>query len=94
MMGKGQAMQTKEVKVVAECAAGWGRGDTLPEALRNMIEFSRGYINPKKMTLAQFIEEVEKQGVKIRLQEERGGELADVAFTGDKYNHAKILVED
>ena len=82
-----------EAKVSAECAAGWGRGDTLPEALRLMIQHSRGFIDPKKTTLEKFIEMIDDQSVTIKLwlpDPDEEGKLLVAGHLGDGYNHAKI----
>ena len=80
-------------KVSAECAAGWGRGDTLPEALRRMIEYSRGFIDPRKTTLEKFIEMLDKQHIIVKLwlpDPTDKDSLVAAGYLGDEYNHAKI----
>lgn len=82
-----------DAKVSAECAAGWGRAETLPEALRLMIEYSKGFIDPKKITLAKFIEMLDDQSISIKMwlpDPEEEGSLLPAAMLGDTYNHAKI----
>lgn len=88
-------LQYKPVKVSAECPAGWGRGKTLPEALNLMIQYSRGYINPDKLTLAQFIKMLDNQQVSLRLwvdSPSSDARLEIVGSMGDMYNEAQIAL--
>ncbi len=88
-------MKTKRMYVYASCAAGWARSNSLASAIREMVRYSRGYIDPKKMTLAEFLEAVDDQRITLHLYEEMpDGKFRDAGCLGDNYNTAKLFEEE
>lgn len=81
--------------VYAICCYGWGRGDTIAEALRNMYKYARGGIEPKSI-----VEDLEHQQVGLYLSNEVDGIRIQgfcprpskgkwVIHLGDEYNGIK-----
>ena len=88
-------MKTKRMYVMASCAAGWGRGVSLASAIREMVRYSRGYVNPKRMTLSRFLEAVDNQQITLHLYEEMpDGKFRDAGCLGDNYNTTKLFEEE
>lgn len=81
----------RKIEIAVICAAGWGRGEKFSLAMRRMDKAARGFVDFDKMTVNQFLRELDGQRINIRLQEEKNGEMVDIGWLGDDYNEAAIV---
>ena len=85
--------KTTKVYVQAACPAGWARAEKFSDAIREMMRYSRGFIDPC-MTLSEFLKMIDEQQVGLTLLEETpDGKFKEVGILGDDFNTAKLIQE-
>ena len=58
----------EELCIYAICAAGWGKGKTISEALKNLYSYARGFIEPRNI-----VDDLEHQRIGLYLSNETDG---------------------